>query len=92
MNIENEPEAHETAGDYWECLQGEVTFTCGGTLVHPRAVKSAGDKALEWKGEAIDRGTEIVLRPGDRLWIPAGVPHAHRVLNGSARLMITKIR
>ena len=35
-------------------------------------------------------GIKYTLHPGDILFIPAGVPHAHRTI-GTARLYITKI-
>lgn len=85
--VVNEPEVHETEGDYWECLQGEVIFTVGGRLLNPRLTKEH-----EWKGYSIEGGEEIKMKPGDRLWIPPGVPHSHKKLDGTAHLMITKIR
>lgn len=85
-DIINVPEMHENEVDYWECLEGSVTFTCGGNLVNSRQVRPG-----EWIGDAIDGGDEYVLRQGDRLWIPPWVPHMHSA-KGTARLMITKIR
>lgn len=86
-NVVNEPEVHDTEGDYWECLQGDVVFTVGGRLINPRLVKEN-----EWKGDGIESGEEIRMCPGDRLWIPPGVPHSHKKIDGTAYLMITKIR
>ena len=86
-NTVNEPEVHDTEGDYWECLKGDVVFTVGGKLMNPRNVKKN-----EWKGDGIEGGEEVVMRPGDRLWIPPGTPHSHKKLDGTAYLMITKIR
>lgn len=86
-NTVNEPEVHDTEGDYWECLEGEVVFTVGGKLINPRLVKEH-----EWKGDSIEGGEEITMRSGDRLWIPPGMPHSHKKVDGTAYLMITKIR
>src|SRR3989344_291797 len=92
VEVSNIAEVHETEGDYWECLEGEVTFVCGGKLINPRATKAENGKTIEWKGEGIEGGKEVVLKAGDRLWIPLGVPHTHNKPQGSVRLMITKIR
>lgn len=91
MDVDNEAEVHETEGDYWEGLEGEVTFVCGGRLINPRGVKAADGKVIEWKGTDIAGGKEYVLCAGGRLWIPSGVSHVHRKPKGVARLMITKI-
>lgn len=94
--VENEAEVHTREGDYWECVQGRVVFLVGGILSEPRVVKSVpsfpSNEIIEWKGKEIKEGEEVVLEAGDRLWIPPGVPHSHKVLNGTARLMITKIK
>ena len=34
--------------------------------------------------------TDVLLKPGDWLWIPTGVPHQHNT-SGTARLVIIKI-
>lgn len=83
--VVNEAEVHENDGDLWQCLEGEVTFVCGGELVDKEIVKNG-----EWKAREINGGTEIVLKPGDWLWIPAGEPHQHKT-SSVARLVIIKI-
>ncbi len=83
--VVNEAEAHKTEGDLWYCLEGEVKFIYGGELVEPREVKTNELKAVGIKG-----GSEIILKPGDWFWIPAGQPHQHSC-SGTARLMIIKI-
>ena len=90
--VVNEAEVHRHEGDLWQCLEGEVTFICGGELVEPKA-KQNPDGTLderEWKGKAIQDGTEMVLRPGDWLLIPPGVAHQHNC-KGIARMFIIKI-
>jgi len=88
----NEAEIHRTEGDLWCALQGEVVFTHGGELVNPR-VKVRKDGIAdenELLAKEIAGGTEVVLKPGDWLWIPAGTPHQHSCAT-TARLMIIKI-
>lgn len=86
MEVINEAEVHENEGDLWQCLEGEVTFICGGELVDKQLVKGG-----EWKAREIKGGTEIVLKPGDWLWIPAGEPHQHNCPDGVARMVIIKV-
>ncbi len=90
--VSNEAEIHKTEGDLWQCLEGEVSFVCGGELVEPWFAKRAdgSDNPNELKAREIRGGTAYVLRPGDWLWIPAGEPHLHSCA-GTARLLIVKI-
>lgn len=90
--VSNEAEAHRHEGDFWYCLEGEVTFVYGGELVEPWAkqLPEGGTDDREIKAKEIVSGTEAVLKPGDWLWIPAGQPHSHRAA-GTARLVIIKI-
>lgn len=87
VEVTNAAETHEHEGDLWQCLEGEVTFVCGGKLVNP---EKHPKKAGEWKGSRIEGGTEYVLKSGDWLWIPAGEPHLHKT-DSTARLVIVKI-
>lgn len=90
--VVNDAEVHKTEGDLWFCLEGEVTFVCGGELINPwfSKDKDGKDKINELKAKEIKGGTEIVLKPGDWLWIPAGEPHLHKC-SGVVRLAIIKI-
>ncbi|MDP3646371.1 MAG: hypothetical protein Q8R25_04770 [bacterium] len=83
--VHNAPEIHETEGDLWLCLQGEVQFTCGGTLTDRKEVAEH-----ELTGSNIVNGEVIILREGDWLWIPPGIPHQHSA-ETTARLIIIKI-
>jgi len=83
--VQNAPEIHETEGDLWLCLQGEVQFTCGGTLIDSREVAPH-----ELTGSSIENGEVITLNEGDWLWIPQGVPHQHSA-EKTVRLIIIKI-
>ncbi len=88
----NEAEIHRLEGDLWCSFEGEVTFTYGGELVEPRVKvrKDGTTDENELLAKEIFGGTEVVLKPGDWLWIPAGTAHQHSCA-GTARLMIIKI-
>lgn len=85
--VVNEGEIHDHEDDLWCCLEGNVTFVCGGVL---ESRKSHPTKPGEWSGSGIGGGKEYTLGVGDWLWIPAGEPHLHKT-NGVARLIIIKI-
>jgi mannose-6-phosphate isomerase-like protein (cupin superfamily) len=92
VGVVNEAEVHKKEDDLWQCLEGEVTFVCGGELINPYFVKKkdGSDNPDEIKSKEIAGGTEIILKPGDWLWIPAGEAHQHSC-GGTARLVIIKI-
>lgn len=80
-------EVHDHEGDLWYCLEGEVTFVTGGTLLDPEEIsKSPG----EWQGSGIEDGVSDILREGDWLWIPPGDPHLHTCAR-AGRMVIIKI-
>ncbi len=89
---DNKAEVHKKEADLWYCLEGEVTFTVGGTL-HEGTQRKLQDGSVddtEWRADAINNGEDITLKKGDVLYIPAGEPHTHRA-TGTARLLIAKI-
>lgn len=90
--VSNDAEVHTHEADLWYCLEGEVTFVCDGEMVEPWFNKLADgtEDRREIKAKTIRDGTTYVLRPGDWLWIPAGVPHQH-TCPATARLVIIKI-
>lgn len=90
--LSNEAELHKTNGDLWFCLEGEAEFTYGGKMVNPQVkVRKDGTRdENELLAHKIDGGTEIKMKQGDWLWIPAGVPHQHRS-QGVARFVVIKI-
>lgn len=90
--VVNEAEIHLGYGDLWCCLEGNSTFIYGGSLVNSRVKvrKDGTEDANELLAKEISGGTEIILKPGDWLWVPAGQPHQHSCAS-TARLMIIKI-
>ena len=91
-DVVNDAEIHKKADDLWLCLSGEVAFICGGEMQDLWLSKrrDSSENPDEIKGKSISGGTAYVLRPGDWLWIPAGVPHQHSAAK-TARLAIIKI-
>lgn len=91
-DVINEAEVHRHEGDLWHSLEGEVTFVYGGEMVDPWPKKNPDGSTdeREWKAKEIQGGTNVVLKPGDWLWIPPGEPHQHRCV-GVSRLVIIKI-
>jgi len=64
------PELHEGFTDIFVVQRGTATLRYGGTV--------AGNKVTtpgEWRGGAIQNGTDTMLHPGDVVVIPAGIPH-----------------
>jgi len=93
VNVENgTAEVHMHEADLWQCLEGEVAFIHGGTMMEPRFKKNKDEteNRNEIRAEKISGGTVTVLKQGDWLWIPAGQPHQHSC-KGTARLLIIKI-
>ena len=88
----NDAEVHQREADLWLCLEGEVVFVCDGEMVEPwyKKLADGSEDRREVKAKSIRGGTTYVLKPGDWLWIPTGVPHQHTCA-GTARLVIIKI-
>ncbi len=90
--VDNDAEVHTHEADIWHCLEGEVIFVVGGEMVDPRPKdnKDGTFDNRELKSKEIKGGTEVPMKAGDWLWIPAGEPHKHKT-DGTARLVIIKI-
>lgn len=92
--VDNKCEVHRNEADLWTCLEGEVEFDVGGELVDAYERKHPDGSKDEFEVRSapgnIRGAARYILRPGDLLFIPAGVPHAHRT-QGTARLYFTKI-
>lgn len=88
----NDAEVHEYEGDLWLCLEGEARFVVDGELVNPKSRMKSDNSPVpgERYAQAILGGSEVILKPGDWLWVPPGQPHQH-FAEGIARLMIIKI-
>ncbi|MFH1575609.1 MAG: NAD(P)-dependent oxidoreductase [Candidatus Nealsonbacteria bacterium] len=83
--VVNDAEIHKETGDFFDCLEGEAVFICGGELVSPWTLNEN-----ELRSKTIKGGEQILLKPGDSLWIPAGCAHQHSC-RGVARLRVVKI-
>ncbi len=92
VGVENPPEIHMREADLWIGLSGEVHFVVGGTIADAQAQVRADGTANhdELTGMQLVGGVSYIVRPGDILHIPAGVPHSHSAA-GPARLYIIKI-
>ena len=88
----NKVEVHTYLNDLWFCFEGEVKFLCGGAMqnAHTRVRSDGSLDETEMRAEGLEGAQEIIVKPGDWLWIPAGEPHQH-ITQGTARLMIIKI-
>ncbi len=84
-------EIHKKMDDLFVGLEGETIFICGGELIDP-VIKKRPDGSQdenELRAKEIKGGTELVLKPGDWLWIPAGTPHKNGA--AAAHLVVIKI-
>ena len=64
---------HARTTDVWVVREGSGTLVTGGTLVDAKP-GAGGDQS----GSAIRGGVERVIKAGDVVFIPAGVPHGVR--------------
>lgn len=63
---------HGKKSDFMVIQDGEGTFLSGGELVNG---KPGGADPGDMRGESIRGGVSRVLKPGDVMFVPAGVPH-----------------
>jgi len=63
---------HGKKSDFMVIQEGEGTFMTGGELVNGKA---GGEDAGDMRGDSIRNGVSRVLKPGDVMYVPAGVPH-----------------
>ena len=63
---------HGKKSDFMVIQDGEGTFVSGGDLVNGKA---GGEDAGDMRGEAARGGASRVLKPGDVMFVPAGIPH-----------------
>ena len=90
--VTNKVEVHVYESDIWYCLEGEAKFLIGGDMVDQYdRIKSDGTvDTQELRAKGLKNAKEVILKPGDWLWIPAGEPHQHGA-EGTARMVIIKI-
>ena len=91
--VMNKVEVHLFESDIWYCLEGEAKFLLGGEMVGQYdRIKSDGTvDTQELRAKSLIGAKEVILKPGDWLWIPAGEPHQHGA-DGTARLVIIKVQ
>lgn len=70
-------ESHDKFVDVVVVETGEATLAYGGEIVEAQTVQPG-----EVRGTSIRGGTEVPLRPGDVVHIPAKVPHQMKVAPG----------
>jgi hypothetical protein len=63
---------HGKKSDFMVIQDGVGTFMTGGDLVNG---KPGGEDEGDLRGESIRGGVSRVLKPGDVMFVPAGVPH-----------------
>jgi mannose-6-phosphate isomerase-like protein (cupin superfamily) len=78
------PLVHAGSADVWVTMEGTATAITGGQLVDGKKRPNVDDEA----GTAIRGGVEQALRPGDVLFVPAGVPHGFKDIKGFRAYLI----
>jgi mannose-6-phosphate isomerase-like protein (cupin superfamily) len=80
-------EVHATDGDVWYVLRGTANLVTGGTLVD--GVETAPG---ELRGREIAGGESRLIRAGDLVVVPAGVPHwVSRVVTRELLYLVVKV-
>lgn len=91
MNLRRETAPEEGAGthgkkaDLYVIRSGEGTLTTDGQLIDP---KPAGGAEGDIDGSGIRNGNARVVKPGDVIFIPAGVPHQITAVNGEVQFLL----
>jgi len=78
------PLVHASSVDIWVTMEGSATAVTGGELVDGKKRPNVDDEA----GSAIRGGVEQALKPGDVLFVPAGVPHGFKDIKGFRAYLI----
>ena len=91
MNLRRETAAEEGAAahgkksDLYLIRSGEATLTTDGELINPKKGNGTeGDTA----GTGIRNGIAHVVKAGDTVFIPAGVPHQITAVNGEVQFLL----
>ena len=78
------PLTHAGSLDIWLVQAGSATAVTGGELLDAKKRPNSDDFA----GSTIKGGTEQPLKPGDVLYVPPGVPHGFKDINGFRAFLI----
>jgi mannose-6-phosphate isomerase-like protein (cupin superfamily) len=78
------PLIHAATADVWIVTAGTATAVTGGELLDAALRPNSADQA----GTAIRGGTDQPLKPGDIVFVPPGVPHTFKDLNGFRAFLI----
>ena len=78
------PLVHAKSLDIWICTAGSATAVTGGVLADVKQRPNSDDAA----GSAITGGVEQPLKPGDILYVPPGVPHGFKDIQGFRAFLI----
>jgi mannose-6-phosphate isomerase-like protein (cupin superfamily) len=72
-------ETHDQMNDVMVIQDGEATMVMGGHAEGQQQTRPG-----EWIGGRIIGGQSYTMRPGDVLWIPAGIPHQMLIAPGGS--------
>jgi len=78
---------HAHKSDVMVIRDGEGTFVTGGELVNG---KPGGGDEGDMRGESIRGGVSRVLKPGDVMFVPAGIPHAFVEIKDHVTFVMTR--
>ncbi|MSO83820.1 MAG: hypothetical protein EXQ53_11085 [Acidobacteria bacterium] len=91
MNVRRETAAEEGAGthgkkaDLYLIRSGQATLTTDGELINQ---KPGGGTEGDMDGTGIRNGKSRVVRTGDAIFIPPGVPHQITAVNGEVQFLL----
>ena len=80
----DEPLVHAASMDVWIVREGSATAITGGQLQNGKKRPNSDDSA----GSGIVGGTEQPLKVGDVLYVPPGVPHGFKDIQGFRAFLI----
>lgn len=94
FNVRRETAAEEGAGthgkkaDLYLIRAGEATLTTDGELISPKPAGGAAGAEGDVDGTGIRNGKSRVIKSGDVIFIPAGVPHQITAVNGEVQFLL----
>lgn len=77
--------AHGKKADLYLIQSGEATLTTDGELINP---KRGNSPEGDMDGSGIRNGNARVVKAGDAIFIPAGVPHQITAVNGEVQFLL----